>query len=136
MVATAQNNKQKEHKHNEDIRAKVFGANIGPKPEAKPETDVEESGLAFAERTMRKPTKAMARALIIGDVIEAYYNDDVKPVLHVVVQPCESDEDIYRVRTVSKDAWNSGKKCRGPHSLNTDYWKKVGTMKFAFDPIV
>lgn len=135
MATTAQNKKQKQIAHDESIRANVFGAKVGPKPVAKPEAIVPESGLAFAERTMRKPTKAMARALNIGDVIEAFYNDDVNPVLHVVVQPCEPDGDIYYVRTVSKDAWESGKKCRGPSSLNTDYWRKVGVMKFAFDPI-
>lgn len=132
-MATAQNKTQKEIMNNNNVRAFAFPHKIGAKPEQVPEVQgAEESGYAFAERTMRKPTKAMARALRIGDVIEAFYQDDVNPVQHIVIEPCESDGDIYDVRTVTKSSWESGKKDRGPTSMNTEYWRKLGRMAFNF----
>lgn len=85
--------------------------------------------LAWAVANMKKPTKKDARALCTGDLIEVYYNDDSVPVIEVVIERCEKDEDIFRVRTMTLNEWNRGSvrpsERRGPRTVNSDYWKRL-----------
>lgn len=83
----------------------------------------------WAEANIKRPTKAAARALVIGDVIEIFYKDEAKASVEVVVASCGKSEDIDQVFTVPQEKWQAG---RVEHltKVNSDMWRKIGTMKF------
>lgn len=81
---------------------------------------------------MKIPTKKQARALRTGDLILAYYNDVTEPTESIVIRGCEPDGDIYGVRIISVEAWNSAVRKEdspGFSGMNTDLWKHVGHSK-------
>ena len=81
-------------------------------------------------KQMKKPTDAAARKLNIGDVIEVFYSDQKKGVLEVVVKSAYAGEDIFNVATVSEAQW--GTRVNRMWQVNSDLWRKVGTMKLKF----
>ncbi len=94
---------------------------------------VADGELPIVYATAKKATKAEARALRIGDIIEALYTDDYKPVIEVVVQACDADGDYMQVRTLSKAQWESGVRGTYARGLNTDKFKRVGRLEFKAD---
>jgi hypothetical protein len=92
-----------------------------------------DNAYAWAEANLKKPTKADARKLRIGDVIEIFYNDDKSPVAEVVIEACAADGDIWDVKTISETKWNSRKRDDYARSVNSDYWRLIGTLKFSIE---
>lgn len=123
LQAARNKNSNKQIERGEQIRKQVFGVVVGPKPD---------DGVQYAsahERfmaTMKVPTKTDARALRVGDLIDVYYMDDLMPRTEIVIEPCEKDEDIYRVRTMPIEVWNAGglrpSETRGPRYVNSECW--------------
>lgn len=123
-LAKARNkNSNKQVERVEEKRKQTFGVVVGPKPADGVQY---ESANARFIATMKKPTKAAARALRVGDLIEIYYADVLVPSVEVVIEPCEKDEDIYSVKTMDIETWNAGglrpSQIRGPRHVNTDCW--------------
>lgn len=80
----------------------------------------------------KKATVKVARALKVGDVIEAYYIDSETPTRHVVLQRPDAIASVYDVRVLSETAWGSSDRKFGPEFLNTDKWKLIGSAEFPF----
>lgn len=89
-----------------------------------------DTAYAWAKCNMRKPTKADARKLRIGDVIEVFYDDDKRSIAEVVVEACAANGDIWDVKTISESKWNARRRDDYARSVNSDYWRKIGTLKF------
>jgi hypothetical protein len=88
-----------------------------------------QSAYDWAVANIKKPSDAAARKLIVGDVIECFYNDDPKPRVEVVICSADKGEDIYDVLTVPQEKW--GTRTASLTKVNTDMWRLVGTMKFS-----
>lgn len=78
---------------------------------------------------MHKPaTKAEARALKIGDIIECYYVDSEEAYREMVIETCESSKkgEYSDIRTIDfTDFGYRTNEVKGPRWLNTDKFRKV-----------